>query len=256
MKGLSMRQTIVALAASCLAVAPLGLRAQTVGDMVGAWSTADPTGFERAKLNVTCNDAWDATLNGKVVRKARGQYRIFVEDGRLYMAEQPFKPQPAVEATPLTVTPMDGGAFVLTWEGSREDVTFVTAPNSETTMNMKSGHWSLYLIRCPVLPGETPDGAWAPLEVSVASFVSCQILNMAMAPRAAARGEELLSKQLDYRAQEWGLALAKLKADPDAEIPVAERWKAALADEAVLETLIAAEDKRCGDAPPSFPFSD
>lgn len=251
-----MRRAIAAFAALLLAAAPAAGRAQTVEDMVGSWSTGDPTGFERAKLNVTCHDAWEATLEGKVARKARGQFRIFKAGGRLFIAEQPLKPLRVVAATPLTVTATEPGHFLMEWEGSREDATFVTVPNSDVTLNIRSGHWSLYLLRCPVAPGQTPDGDWVPLEISVPSLLSCQIMNMAAAPLAAARGEELLSKQLDYRAQEWGLALAKLKEDPDAQVPVARRWKAAMADEEEVRRLVEAEGRRCGGAPPTFPFSD
>lgn len=241
-----MIRRLIALSLAGLLAAGPSL-AQGADPLVGSWTWSDPWGFVVARLNVTCNDVWRVTRDGADLLQGRGQARIFRRDGRYWIAEQPFQPQATVAAVPLTVTPQDGGGYIFEWADSREVVTPGRTEAGEDYLNLKGGRWSIYWQRCP--GGEAP---FTPPERTVVSVMNCQLLNMVLSERLA--GQAAPAKRHEVRAGEWGRLLASLPKDPDAEVAVAKRWKAALGDPAALDVLVAQESARCGGAPPGRNF--
>lgn len=240
-----LRRLIALVLAGLVAAGPAA--AQADDPLAGSWTWSDPWGFVVARLNVTCNDVWRVTVDGADVLEGRGQARIFRRDGRYWIAEQPFRPEAAVTAVPLTVTPQPEGGYIFEWADSHEVVTPGRTEAGEDFLNLKGGRWSVYWQRCP--GGEAP---YTPPARTVESVMNCQILNMVLSERLA--GQAVPAKRHEVRAEEWGRVLAALPKDPDAEVAVAKRWKAALADPATLDALVAQETQRCGGAPPGQAF--
>lgn len=238
-----LRRLIALVLAGLVAAGPTA--AQGPDPLVGSWTWSDPWGFVVARLNVTCNDVWRVSLDGADILQGRGQARIFRRDGRYWIAEQPFKPQGLVAAVPLTVTPQPEGGYVFEWADSREVVTASRTEAGEDYLNLKGGRWSVYWQRCP--GGEAP---FTPPARTTASVMNCQILNMVLSERLTG----LPAKRHELRAEEWGRLLPTLAKDPDAEVEVAKRWKAALADPAALEVLVVQETQRCAGPPPGQDF--